>query len=122
MSADVIPLGTRSLADAITGAEMQIGVLEDLEARQHAAWQQTAAELDHAIAERDRLRARQGALPWCGTCLTYHEVPREPCAAPPGCGDCPAGPSEPCIPGCLSRNEIDYGDGEERWTRRCRPP
>ena len=49
MSATVISLGTRSLADAIAEADMEIGVLEDLEGRQHAAWQQTAAELEHAV-------------------------------------------------------------------------
>lgn len=112
MSADVIPLGTRSLADAITEAEMEIAVLEDLEARQHAAWQQTAAELDHAIAERGRLRARQGALPFCDTCQSWHIPLSEPCPPLGGCGDCPAGPGEPCVPGCLSRNEIDYGETE----------
>ena len=107
--APVIHLGARSLADAIANADLEIGQLEDLEARQHAAWQQTAAELEHAVAERERLRAQQGALPFCADCGNHHIPLSEPCPPPSGCPDCPAGPGEPCVPGCLSKNEIDYG-------------
>jgi|SRR5579859_2451278 len=111
MTATVIPFGARSLADAVAEADMEIAVLEDLEARQHAAWQQTATELEHALKERDTLRARM-ALAFCDTCQNWHVPLSEPCPPPAGCADCDAGPGEPCAPGCLSRNEISYGDGE----------
>jgi Zn finger protein HypA/HybF involved in hydrogenase expression len=109
MTATIIPLGARSLADAIAEADMEIGVLEDLEQRQHAAWLQTAAELEHAVKERDALRARQ-ALAFCDTCRTFHQPVAEGGCVPLGCADCEAAPGEPCVPGCLSRNEIDYGE------------
>lgn len=105
----VHPAASR-LADSIAEVEMEIESLEDLESRQYVAWQHTAARLGDAVAELKRLREQQGALPFCDTCQNHHIPLSEPCPPPSGCVDCGAEGGEPCGPGCLSRNEIDYGE------------
>lgn len=100
---------SRVLAEDIAAADMAVAVLEDEEATRHAEWQAAAAELELAVAEREHLRKQQGRLPFCDTCQNHHIPLSEPCPPPAGCADCDAEAGEPCRPGCLSRNEIDYG-------------
>ena len=110
MTAQVIHLPARVLADDIADKQLEVGQLEELEARQHAAWQQTAAELEHALKELAALEAQRGPLPPCGTCQTWHVPASEPCPPPSGCLDCGAEVGKFCKPDCGRYADEDWGD------------